>query len=116
MKYNFNGKQINIPDKEIKKSMELLELTEEEAIEMWLEDNGYLENEEQEQLDAQAKGQVKVLAKAGEKVTGFDYVKALSMETGVKVQTGLKDLEQKPVIHNNVCEINEMPKVVIEAL
>ena len=55
MKYNFNGKQINIPDKEIKKSMELLELTEEEAIEMWLEDEGYLDNEEQIKLTQKAK-------------------------------------------------------------
>ena len=55
MKYNFNGKQINIPDKEIKKSMELLELTEEEAIEMWLEDEGYLDNEEQIELTQKAK-------------------------------------------------------------
>lgn len=55
MKYNFNGKQINIPDKEIKKSMELLELTEEEAIEMWLEDEGYLDNEEQIELTQKVK-------------------------------------------------------------
>ena len=55
MKYNFNGKQINIPDKEIKKSMELLELTEEEAIEMGLEDDGYLDNEEQIELTQKAK-------------------------------------------------------------
>lgn len=59
---------------------------------------------------------VKVLAKAGETVTGFDYVKALSMETGVKVPTGLKDLESKPIVHNNVCEKDEMPEVVLGAL
>lgn len=59
---------------------------------------------------------VKVLAKAGEKVTGFDYVKALAMETCVKVPSGLADLESKPVVHNNVCEKTEMAKVVLEAL
>ena len=59
---------------------------------------------------------VKVLAKAGEKVTGFDYVKALAIETGVKVPSGLKDLELKPVVHNNVCEKTEMPEVVLGAL
>ena len=59
---------------------------------------------------------VKILTKAGEKVTGFDYVKALAMETEVKVPSGLKDLELKPVVHNNVCEKTEMPEVVLGAL
>ena len=55
MTYNFNGKNINIPDAEIEKSMKLLELTKEEAIEMWLEDEGYLDNEEQLELEQKAK-------------------------------------------------------------
>lgn len=59
---------------------------------------------------------VKVLAKTGDDVTGFDYVKALAIETGVRIPVGLKDLENKPVIHNNVCEKDEMPAVVLGAL
>lgn len=55
MRYNFNGKNINIPDEEIKKSMKALDLTKEEAIEMWLEDEGYLDNEEQNELCEKAK-------------------------------------------------------------
>lgn len=55
MNYNFKGKNIRIPDSEIEKSMKLLDLTKEEAIEMWLEDEGYLENEEQIELDKKAK-------------------------------------------------------------
>lgn len=55
MKYNFNGKNINIPDADIERSMKSLELTKEEAIQMWLEDEGYLENEEQEELERKAK-------------------------------------------------------------
>lgn len=55
MNYNFKGKNIRIPDEEIEKSMKMLELTKEEAIEMWLEDEGYLENEEQEELCKKAK-------------------------------------------------------------
>ena len=47
MKYNFNGKVINIPDDEIAKAMKNLDLTKEQAIEMWLEDEGYLDNAEQ---------------------------------------------------------------------
>lgn len=56
MKYQLsNGKTINIPDKEIENSMRALELTREEAIQMWLEDNDYEVNEEQEELDSKAK-------------------------------------------------------------
>ena len=56
MKYTLkNGKSVNIPDKEIEKSMKLLDLTKEEAIEMWLEDNDYEVNEEQVALDEKAK-------------------------------------------------------------
>lgn len=55
MRYIFNGKNLNIPDAEIQKSMKLLGLTKEEAIEMWLEDEGYLDNEEQTELEKKAK-------------------------------------------------------------
>lgn len=55
MRYDFNGKTINIPDAELEKSMKLLGLSKEEAIEMYLEDEGYLENEEVEELTKKAK-------------------------------------------------------------
>ena len=55
MTYNLNGKNIKIPDEEIKKNMEILDLSEEEAIQLYLEDEGYLENEEQENLCKKAK-------------------------------------------------------------
>ena len=60
MKYTLpNGKNINIPDDEIKKSMKALDLSKEDAIQMWLEDNDYEINEEQEALHQVAK-QVRV--------------------------------------------------------
>lgn len=55
MRYNFNGKNINIPNEEIEKSMKLFGISENDAIEMWLEDEGYLDNEEQSELEAKAK-------------------------------------------------------------
>ena len=55
MRYEINGKWVNIPDQEIEKSMKILELTKEEAIEMWLEDEGYLDNEEQDELTQKVK-------------------------------------------------------------
>ena len=55
MVYNLNGKSIKIPDKEIKKNMEILDLSEKEAIQLYLEDEGYLENEEVAELTKKAK-------------------------------------------------------------
>ena len=60
MKYTLeNGRTINIPDSEIEKSMKILDLSKEEAVSMWLEDNDYSVNEEQAELDKKAK-QVKI--------------------------------------------------------
>ena len=55
MTYNFNGKNINIPDKDLENLMTSLELTREEAIETWLDDNDYTQNEEAEELTKKAK-------------------------------------------------------------
>lgn len=56
MRYELpNGKTVNIPDSEIEKNMKILEISKEDAIEMWLEDEGYLDNEEQVALDEKAK-------------------------------------------------------------
>lgn len=55
MQYTLNGKKIRIPDKDIEKSMTKLHMSKEEAIQLWLEDEGYFENEEQEALERKAK-------------------------------------------------------------
>lgn len=55
MIYKINGKSVQIPKAEIEKNMEKLELSENEAIQLWLEDNGYEVNEEQEILDSKAR-------------------------------------------------------------
>lgn len=55
MKIEFGGKMVNVPDAEINKYMKSLDLTKEEAIEMWLDDEGYTENDEQLELEQKAK-------------------------------------------------------------
>lgn len=55
MKYEFNGRTLNIPDEEIEKSTKILGLSQEEAITLWLEDNEYEINEEQEALSKKAR-------------------------------------------------------------
>ena len=59
MKYDFNGKILNIPDKELEKSMKALEISKEEAIQMWLDDNDYTINDTVEELSEKAKKNVK---------------------------------------------------------
>ena len=82
MKYEFNGKVLNIPDDFIQNAMKNLSIDEGEAIQLWLEDNDFEVNEEQEALDAKAKANVKVstLVKAraadpGKKKTQRERVK-----------------------------------------
>ena len=55
MIYKFNGKNIKIDDKQLENLMKNLDLTKDEAIQMYLEDEGYLDNEEQLELDKKAK-------------------------------------------------------------
>lgn len=55
MTYKFNERSIVIPDKEINNLMSSLELSKQDAIDLWLSDNGYEINEEQEKLDETAK-------------------------------------------------------------
>ena len=55
MIYNYNGKNLKIPDDFIEKSVKALEITKEEAIQMWLEDEGYETNETVVELTEKAK-------------------------------------------------------------
>lgn len=59
MTYDFNGKKLNIPDKDIDNLMKTLDLTKAEAIETWLDDNDYTTNEVVEELTAKAKKEIK---------------------------------------------------------
>ena len=59
MKYDFCGKILNIPDKELELSMKTLEISKEEAIQMWLDDNDYTTNEIVEELTEKAKKEIK---------------------------------------------------------
>ena len=55
MKYTLSdSRKINIPDNEIQKSIEKLSISENEAVQLWLEDNGYQINSEQAELQEKA--------------------------------------------------------------
>lgn len=66
MVYDFNGKSIRIPDTYIQSAIDNLSLTKEEAIQMYLDDEGYTVNDEQQELIEKAKkaGRINGNAKA----------------------------------------------------
>ena len=55
MEVKVNNKVVTIPQKEIDNLMKTLELTEQEAIETWLDDNDYTTNKQVEELTKKAK-------------------------------------------------------------
>jgi hypothetical protein len=63
-----NGKNIKIDDNIINKSMNKLNLSREEAIQLYLEDEGIIINQEQEALDKTAKQNKAVKLKARKSV------------------------------------------------
>ena len=55
MMYEINGKKIRIPDGDILRLKSIMKISAEEAVKIWLEDEGILHNEEQENLCKKAK-------------------------------------------------------------
>lgn len=55
MVYELNGKKIRIPDGDILRLKSTMKISAEEAVKIWLEDEGVLHNEEQENLCKKAK-------------------------------------------------------------
>ena len=55
MVYELNGKKIRIPDGDILRLKSTMKISAEEAVKIWLEDEGILHNEEQENLCKKAK-------------------------------------------------------------
>jgi hypothetical protein len=94
MRYNFKGKSINIPDAEIEKSMKVLGMTKEEAIEMWLEDEGYLDNEEQTELEEKAKAN---------KITATIHGASAEKKKQSKPKV-VKVSDEKATLFNEICE------------
>ena len=65
MEIKVNNKVVKIPQKEIDNLMKTLELSEQEAIETWLDDNDYTTNKQVEELTKKAKvnGTTKICAR-----------------------------------------------------
>ena len=50
-----SGKVVNVPTHELERNMRLLKISRDEALELWLFDNEYIDNDEEKALTAKAK-------------------------------------------------------------
>lgn len=108
-----SGKKIKIDDAILKNLMTVLEVTKDEAIQIYLEDEGILDNEEQNSLDEQAKGVANVndadRKKPKKKKTNIsDEKKALfnTILTNLTRCEGIEPENIKIVSENKKIEVN----------
>lgn len=107
MRYEFNGKNVVIPDKEIDKLVDSLEISQQEAIDLWLADNGFEEDEEQIELDKKA-SKVQISKEVAPKKSSKPrkpIVRTISDEKKELFSEILSDLED--VYKGNVEVLNE---------
>jgi len=102
-----NGKAVNIPDAEIRANMEVLEISREEAIQMWLEDNEYEVNEEQTALNEKA-SKVKINLDVRSSEPG-----KTTKERTVKVSDEKKTLFESILTNIDRCEGVERENVTV---
>lgn len=99
-----NGKTCKIATKWVEDTSERLDLDDYDVIELWLSDNGYLDNEEQEELDQKAKGVVKTIVKS-EKPKAKTQKERVAKENPTKelvIATIAKALETLDISNLNV--------------
>lgn len=108
------NKEVKIPDEEIKNLMDKLELTEQEAIQTWLEDEGYEVNEEVERLTAKAKanGTARINARANvenKKTTRERKANPVKEEIIQILANALKNSQNLPI---NAIKIENVGKII----
>ena len=108
------NKEVKIPDEEIKNLMDKLELTEQEAIQTWLEDEGYEVNEEVERLTAKAKanGTARINARANvenKKTTRERKANPIKEEIIQILANALKNSQNLPI---NAIKIENIGKII----
>lgn len=102
-----NGKTIKVDRKWVEKSIKNLDTDIEDVLLMYLEDNEILVNEEQEELDKNAKGKVKLVATNEEKAKKKTPKERVQKENPTKeliIQTiakALETLDTKDIVIEN---------------
>ena len=106
MKYEINNKKINIPDQEIEKSMKLLDITQEQAIEMYLCDHDYIKNEEVETLTKKAK------ENGADKIINRKVIKKSGETTRKPKENPLKE-QIIANLHNFLLQNNDFVNIIV---
>ena len=106
MKYEINNKKINIPDQEIEKSMKLLDITQEQAIEMYLCDHDYIKNEEVENLTKKAK------ENGADKIINRKVIKKSGETTRKPKENPLKE-QIITNLHNFLLQNNDFVNIIV---
>ena len=106
MKYEINNKKINIPDQEIEKSMKLLDITQEQAIEMYLCDHDYIKNEEVENLTKKAK------ENGADKIINRKVIKKSGETTRKPKENPLKE-QIIANLHNFLLQNNDFVNIIV---
>lgn len=114
MMVKVKNKEVKVPDEEIKNLMDKLELTEQEAIQTWLEDEGYEVNEEVERLTAKAKanGTARINARANvenKKTTRERKANPVKEEIIQILANALKNSQNLPI---NAIKIENIGKII----
>jgi len=114
MRYTLKtGKVIVIPDDEITANMTALKVSEEEAVEIWLEDNEYEINEEQAALDKKAKKEkINLEAKSGERKKVEHRTVKISDEKKAVFDTILTNLDRCEFIDRENVSILKENKLI----
>ena len=102
-----NGKKYFMEVAKVDSLQKQLKISEFEAIEMWLEDNGYLVNEEQNALDMKAKGNKVKLTTSTEKPkakTQRERTQKAQSEKEFLITSFQELLLALPDVDNIVCE------------
>ena len=100
MVYNYNGKDYNIPDKEIDNFMDSLDISLAEACEMYLADNELIENQEQEELNKAAAHGKRRYEQSDKPRKKTEKVRKIDFEKGYLLEIMRKALENEAKIDN----------------
>lgn len=95
MKYTYENKEYNIPDDAIDKMMDALDISLAEACELYLADNGTIENEEQERADKEAKKGARRYEKSANPRKKVEKVRKIDFEKGYLLEIIRKALENE---------------------
>lgn len=113
------GKEIKVNEMEVQRFMKILDLTEEEAIQMWLEDEGYEVNEEVEKLTKKAKENKTTLIGARENIENKKVVRErkanpVKEEIIEIIANALKNYQNLPISNVKVENVGKIVTFKVE--